>query len=117
VLDSGAHGRAAVPSGASTGTAEAVELRDGGQEWEGKGVRRAVENVNGEIAEAVVGRDPADQSGVDGLLLDGTDNKSRLGANAILGSHSLLHAWRRPSASSHSGAISGARVRIFSRCR
>ena len=87
VLDSGAHGRAAIPSGASTGTAEAVELRDGGREWEGKGVRQAVENVNGEIADAVVGRDPADQSGVDGLLLalDGTENKSRLGANAILG--------------------------------
>ena len=87
VLDSGAHGRAAVPSGASTGTAEAVELRDGGREWEGKGVRQAVENVNGEIADAVVGRDAADQSGVDGLLLalDGTENKSRLGANAILG--------------------------------
>jgi enolase len=86
-LRSGAHGRAAVPSGASTGEFEATELRDGGAAWGGKGVTRAVANVNGEIAEAVRGSDAADQSALDGALiaLDGTENKSRLGANAILG--------------------------------
>jgi enolase len=86
-LRSGAHGHAAVPSGASTGEFEATELRDGGQAWEGKGVSRAVANVNGEIAEAVGGLDAADQRALDDALiaLDGTQNKSRLGANAILG--------------------------------
>ena len=86
-LRSGAHGHAAVPSGASTGEFEATELRDGGERWGGKGVTRAVANVNGEIAEALKGLDAADQEGVDGALieLDGTANKSRLGANAILG--------------------------------
>jgi enolase len=86
-LDSGALGRAAVPSGASTGVHEAVELRDGGAEWGGKGVTRAVENVNGELADAVRGRDATDQEGLDRALidLDGTPNKGRLGANAILG--------------------------------
>jgi enolase len=86
-LRSGAQGRAAVPSGASTGEFEAVELRDGGQAWGGKGVSTAVSNVNGEIAEAVRGRDALDQAGLDKALidLDGTDNKGRLGANAILG--------------------------------
>ncbi len=87
VLDSGAHGRAAVPSGASTGQFEAVELRDGGDRFVGKGVSIAVSNVNGEIAEELVGVDALDQRGVDRILcdLDGTDNKARLGANAILG--------------------------------
>lgn len=86
-LRSGAHGRAAVPSGASTGEFEATELRDGGDAYLGKGVTKAVGNVNGEIAETVAGLDASDQKGVDGKLieLDGTDNKSRLGANAILG--------------------------------
>ncbi len=86
-LDSGADGRAAVPSGASTGEFEAVELRDGGNAWGGKGVTRAVANVNGEIAAAVAGMDAADQGGLDRALieLDGTPNKGRLGANAILG--------------------------------
>jgi enolase len=86
-LGSGARGRAAVPSGASTGEFEATELRDGGRPWSGKGVSRAVGNVNGEIAEAVAGIDAADQQALDGALieLDGTPNKSRLGANAILG--------------------------------
>jgi len=86
-LRSGATGRAAVPSGASTGEFEATELRDGGSTWMGKGVARAVENVNGEIAEAVHGRDALDQAGLDRALieLDGTPNKGRLGANAILG--------------------------------
>jgi enolase len=86
-LASGAVGRAAIPSGASTGVHEAVELRDGGAEWGGKGVSRAVANVNDEIAAAVHGRDAADQEGLDRALidLDGTPNKGRLGANAILG--------------------------------
>jgi enolase len=87
VLRSGARGHAAVPSGASTGEFEATELRDGGERWQGKGVTRAVANVNGEIAGALAGMDAADQAGVDAALieLDGTENKSRLGANAILG--------------------------------
>ncbi|MGZ6671752.1 MAG: phosphopyruvate hydratase [Solirubrobacteraceae bacterium] len=87
VLRSGAAGRAAVPSGASTGEFEATELRDGGSAYAGKGVGRAVANVNGEIAEAVAGLDATDQAGLDRALidLDGTQNKSRLGANAILG--------------------------------
>jgi enolase len=86
-LDSGALGRAAVPSGASTGVHEAVELRDGGDAYGGKGVTKAVANVEGEIAETVRGRDPFDQAGLDRALieLDGTPNKGRLGANAILG--------------------------------
>jgi enolase len=86
-LRSGAHGHAAVPSGASTGEFEATELRDGGAAWGGEGVQRAVANINGEIAEAVGGLDAADQSALDTALiaLDGTPNKSRLGANAILG--------------------------------
>jgi enolase len=87
LLRSGAAGRAAVPSGASTGELEAVEIRDGSQEWGGKGVSRAVANVNGELAEAVRGLDPADQERLDRRMveLDGTPNKGRLGANAILG--------------------------------
>src|SRR3954447_16024937 len=87
LLESGAVGRAAVPSGASTGVHEAVELRDGANAYGGKGVTHAVDNVNGEIATAVHGLDPADQPTVDRTLieLDGTANKGRLGANAILG--------------------------------
>jgi enolase len=86
-LSSGALGRAAVPSGASTGTREALELRDGEAPFGGKGVTRAVANVNGEVAAAVSGRDATDQRGLDESLiaLDGTDGKSRLGANALLG--------------------------------
>ncbi len=86
-LESGALGRAAVPSGASTGTREALELRDGEAPFGGKGVTRAVANVNEEIAEVVSGRDATDQRGLDEALigLDGTDGKSRLGANALLG--------------------------------
>jgi enolase len=86
-LVSGARGRAAVPSGASTGAHEAVELRDGGDRYGGKGVRRAVGHVNGEIRDVVVGMDAADQRTLDARLfaLDGTDNSSRLGANALLG--------------------------------
>jgi enolase len=87
ILASGAAGRAAVPSGASTGEFEATELRDGGPEWLGKGVSKAVGNANGEIAEALQGTDAADQEALDRAMieLDGTQNKSRLGANAILG--------------------------------
>jgi enolase len=83
---SGAWGRAAVPSGASTGEFEATELRDGGSDWLGKGVTKAVENVNGEIATAVHGQDASSQAALDRMLisLDGTPNKSRLGANAML---------------------------------
>src|SRR5688500_7264858 len=86
-LDSGARGLAAVPSGASTGEFEAVELRDGGDEWAGKGVTRAVGNVNGEIAEALTGARAAEQKALDQTMieLDGTPNKGRLGANSILG--------------------------------
>ena len=94
-LESGAHGRAIVPSGASTGEHEAVELRDGDDRYGGKGVRDAVDNVNGEIADAIVGLDALDQRLIDGELiaLDGTDNKGRLGANAILGvSLAVAHA-------------------------
>ena len=86
--EDGAVGRAAVPSGASTGEHEAVELRDGDKSrWLGKGVDRAVENVNGPIADQLIGQDCRAQAGIDGMLreLDGTPNKSRLGANAILG--------------------------------
>ncbi|MCX6371957.1 MAG: phosphopyruvate hydratase, partial [Actinobacteria bacterium] len=86
-LESGVVGRAAVPSGASTGEYEAVELRDGGGEYQGKGVRIAVDNVNNIIAEEIVGFDATDQRLVDRMLieLDGTPNKAKLGANAILG--------------------------------
>ena len=86
-LASGAFGRAAVPSGASTGRFEAVELRDGGERFAGKGVARAVANANGEIAAALGGVEAADQRAVDRALveLDGTPNKGRLGANAVLG--------------------------------
>ena len=86
-LASGAAGRAAVPSGASTGEFEAVELRDGGTAWAGKGVGRAVANVRDEIADAVRGMDPSEQAALDRRMieLDGTPNKGRLGANAILG--------------------------------
>jgi enolase len=86
-LKSGSAGRATVPSGASTGEFEAVELRDGGDAFGGKGVTRAVENAGGAIAEAVAGLDAADQAALDRAMieLDGTPNKGRLGANAILG--------------------------------
>ncbi len=86
-LEDGSTGRAAVPSGASTGAHEAVELRDGGDAWGGKGVTKAVEAVNGEIADALLGEEAEDQIGLDDamIVLDGSVNKSRLGANAILG--------------------------------
>ena len=87
VLEDGTLGRAAVPSGASTGEHEAVELRDGGKEYLGKAVTKAVENVNTKIAPELIGLDPRDQEHIDHLMieLDGTPNKAKLGANAILG--------------------------------
>ena len=87
LLESGTMGRAAVPSGASTGSREAIELRDGdASRYGGKGVLRAVENINTEISEAIMGLDAQEQSFIDSTLvdLDGTDNKGRLGANAML---------------------------------
>ena len=86
-LESGAFGRAGVPSGASTGSHEAIELRDGGARYGGKGVHKAISAVNGEIFDLLSGMDAGDQVKIDSLLceLDGTDNKERLGANAILG--------------------------------
>src|SRR6201986_984220 len=87
-LEDGAEGRAAVPSGASTGAHEAIELRDGDKtRYQGKGVQKAVDAVNGEIFDALSGMDAEDQRGIDAALikLDGTENKKRLGANAILG--------------------------------
>jgi enolase len=88
ILDSGVRGRAAVPSGASTGTREAVELRDGdSKRYGGKGVLKAVQHVNTVLRQALLGQDPREQAAIDRIMieLDGTDNKSRLGANAILG--------------------------------
>ena len=109
-----------MPSGASTGEFEATELRDGGDAWGGKGVTQAVGNVNGEIAEAVRGRDALDQEGLDRALieLDGTDNKSRLGANAILGvSLAAARAAAARGAASRCGATSAARRRTCCPCR
>ena len=86
-LESGARGRAAVPSGASTGAHEAVELRDGDKKrYGGKGVLKAVENINTVLQQAILGHDVTDQEGIDKKMidLDGTENKSRLGANALL---------------------------------
>ena len=87
ILKNGSMGRAAVPSGASTGEHEALELRDGGDTYMGKGVLQAVANINGEISQTLAGKDAADQRSIDDTMieLDGTDGKKRLGANAILG--------------------------------
>src|SRR6201989_3023147 len=96
VRESGTMGRAAVPSGASTGSREAVELRDGDKSrYLGKGVLKAVENVNEVISEEIIGMDVTDQAGIDRAMieLDGTENKGKLGANAILGvSMACAHA-------------------------
>ena len=118
-LESGAFGRAAVPSGASTGQFEAVELRDGGDDWLGKGVTQAVANVNGELAAALSGMDASDQAAIDNTLIeaDGTPNKGRLGANAILGC-SLATARRpRRTRASRSTRGSAASRRTCCRCR
>ena len=118
-LDSGAFGRAAVPSGASTGEHEAVELRDGDDRLARQGRPTAVANVNGEIADALAGVDAGDQRALDALLveLDGTPDKSRLGANAILGCS--LAAAKAPQATpaSRSTAGSAARTRTCCPCR
>ncbi|MFI0938259.1 phosphopyruvate hydratase [Streptomyces sp. NPDC021020] len=117
VLADGSLGRAAVPSGASTGAREAVELRDGDPErWHGKGVDRAVAHVKGEIADAVTGRDARDQAGLDAALvaLDGTPAKARLGANALLG---VSLAAAKAAAASHRQPlyryIGGADARVL----
>jgi enolase len=115
-LRSGAHGRAAVPSGASTGEFEATELRDGGEEWGGKGVARAVANVDGEIAAAIAGLEASDQRGLDRALieLDGTPNKARLGANAILGvSLAAAHAQAKEEGLSLWRYLGGDRARVL----
>ena len=94
-LAGGARGRAIAPAGASTGSGEAVDLRDGGSRFGGADVMNAVANVNGEIAKALAGRDARDQAGIDAALiaLDGTPNKARLGANATVAtSMAVLHA-------------------------
>ena len=117
-LDDGTVGRAAVPSGASTGMYEACELRDGDKSrYGGKGVSKAVENVNGEIAEAMVGLNVLDQPGIDKMLIeiDGTPNKSRLGANAILGvslACARAAAEARPEGKRHSRRRRGRRGRL-----
>ena len=108
-----------MPSGASTGEFEAVELRDGGEAWGGKGVRQRVANVNGELAEAVRGLDPADQAGLDRAMieLDGTPNKGRLGANAILGVSLAGAKAAAAETACRCGATSAARPRTCCRCR
>jgi enolase len=112
VLESGALGRAAVPSGASTGTREAVELRDGDKgRFLGKGVLKAVANVNGEIKKALIGRDAANQADIDRIMieLDGTDTKARLGANALLSiSLATAHAMARETKLSLFRRLGGA---------
>ncbi|HEU4653687.1 MAG TPA: phosphopyruvate hydratase [Steroidobacteraceae bacterium] len=112
VLESGAMGRAAVPSGASTGTREAVELRDGDKSrYLGKGVLKAVANVNGELKKALIGRDGANQAEIDNIMidLDGTDTKSRLGANALLAiSLATAHAMAKETKQSLFRRLGGA---------
>ncbi|MEY4400294.1 MAG: enolase [Actinomycetota bacterium] len=115
-LDDGASGMAIVPSGASTGEHEAVELRDGGKRYLGKGVTKAVANVNGEIRSLLVGRDSADQTGADGAMitLDGTANKGRLGANAILGaSLALAHAHARSARTPLYASVGGRDAHVL----
>jgi enolase len=117
ILDTGALGRASVPSGASTGSREAVELRDGDKaRLRGRGVRKAVENVNKAIGPVVVGMDPSDQNAVDRLMIeiDGTENKSRLGANAILGvSLAVAHAAANDSGRPMYRYLGGSRAKVL----
>ena len=119
-LASGAHGQAAVPSGASTGMREAVELRDGdAQRYLGRGVLQAVQHVNGEIAQALHGMDAAAQVQIDATLiaLDGTDNKGRLGANATLGaSLAVAKAAAAERAACHCMPMLAARVLVPCQC-
>ncbi len=112
VLEDGSMGRAAVPSGASTGAHEAVELRDGGSRYLGKGVEKAVEAVNGELFEAIGGMEAEQQIHIDRTMieLDGTPNKSRLGANAILGVRSPSPRRRPKPPACRSTAISADRT-------
>ena len=115
-LEDGSHGRAIVPSGASTGEHEAVELRDGGKRYLGKGVTKAVANVNGEIRSLLVGRDSGDQAGADHAMisLDGTANKGRLGANALLGaSLALAHAHARTTRTPLYTSIGGREAHVL----
>ncbi|MFM7047053.1 MAG: phosphopyruvate hydratase [Actinomycetota bacterium] len=115
-LENGSIGTAIVPSGASTGEHEAVELRDGGKRYLGKGVTNAVSHVNGELRAALVGRDSADQSGADHAMiaLDGTANKARLGANALLGaSLALAHAHARATNTPLYASIGGADAHLL----
>ncbi len=117
VLDSGVLGRAAVPSGASTGSREAVELRDGDKKrYQGKGVLKAVANINGELKKAVLGRDPKDQAGLDQRMieLDGTETKGRLGANALLAiSLATAHAAAKDSKQSLFRYLGGASAKTL----
>ncbi len=117
ILDTSALGRASVPSGASTGSREAVELRDGDKaRLRGRGVRKAVENVNKAIGPVVVGMDPSDQNAVDRLMIeiDGTENKSRLGANAILGvSLAVAHAAANDSGRPMYRYLGGSRAKVL----
>ena len=120
VLEDGSMGRAAVPSGASTGAHEAIELRDGdASRYLGKGVLKAVEAVNGEIFNALRDRDATDQRGIDQTLieLDGTPNKSRLGANAILGVSLAVAKAAAEACTLRCIGISAARVPTCCPCR
>ena len=115
-LENGAIGTAIVPSGASTGEHEAVELRDGGKRYVGKGVTKAVAHVNGELRGVLVGRDSADQAGADAAMiaLDGTANKARLGANALLGaSLALAHAHARATSTPLYASVGGTNATVL----
>ena len=115
-LENGAIGTAIVPSGASTGEHEAVELRDGGKRYAGKGVTKAVAHVNGELRGVLVDRDSADQAGADAAMiaLDGTANKARLGANALLGaSLALAHAHARATSTPLYASVGGTNANVL----
>jgi len=115
-LENGAVGSAIVPSGASTGEHEAVELRDGGTRYAGKGVTKAVGHVNGELRGVLVGRDSSDQAGADAAMiaLDGTSNKARLGANALLGaSLALAHAHARATSTPLYASMGGTNANVL----
>ena len=119
LLKSGAAGRAAVPSGASTGEFEAVELRDGGDRWAGKGVSKAVENVNGELADAVSGMDPADQEALDRAMIDTTGRRTRAASGRTRSwvCRSRPRRRPRPRPGSRCGNTSAARRRTCCPCR